>query len=170
MMISISRPWPLACWTLIITLLQLSILYTITDHRQIPLRSIAGTSASSIHGIILKQPNVIPQSWQPQAYTRRFRQVSTRLLSSRSYTLTKISSDALAPGNSAATIVSGDPSTIGSPTQYSITAPTPVGTTQTYPLTITNVAGRYRHVRAAQAAGRKARDQVEVAGCQRAVD
>ena len=48
--------------------------------------------------------------------------------------------DALAPGNSAATIVSGDPSTIGSPTQYAITAPTPVGTTQTYPLTITNVA------------------------------
>jgi hypothetical protein len=48
--------------------------------------------------------------------------------------------DALAPGNSAATVVSGDPSAIGTPTQYSITAPTPVGTTQTYPLTITNVA------------------------------
>jgi hypothetical protein len=47
--------------------------------------------------------------------------------------------DALAPGNSAATVVSGDPSAIGTPTQYSITAPTPIGTTQTYPLTITNV-------------------------------
>ena len=48
--------------------------------------------------------------------------------------------DALAPGNTAAVIVSGDASTIGSPTMYNVTAPTPVGTTQTYPLTITNLA------------------------------
>lgn len=47
--------------------------------------------------------------------------------------------NALAPGNTAATIISGDPASIGSPTQYNITAPTPVGQS-TYPLTITNVA------------------------------
>lgn len=46
--------------------------------------------------------------------------------------------NALAPGNTAAELVSGDPAAIGTPTVYSVTAPTPVGTS-TYPLTITNV-------------------------------
>jgi hypothetical protein len=48
--------------------------------------------------------------------------------------------DALAPGNTSAKIISGDPAAIGTPTEYSVTAPTPIGTTQTYPLTITNVS------------------------------
>lgn len=47
--------------------------------------------------------------------------------------------DALAPGNTATKLISGDPAIIGQPTEYSVTAPTPVGTS-TYPLTITNVA------------------------------
>jgi hypothetical protein len=48
--------------------------------------------------------------------------------------------DALAPGNTSASVVSGDATQLGSPTLYNVTAPTPVGTTQTYPLTITNLA------------------------------
>ncbi|KAM0722608.1 hypothetical protein Q7P37_002049 [Cladosporium fusiforme] len=47
--------------------------------------------------------------------------------------------DALAPGNTAQTLISGDPLYIGTPCVYNITAPTPVGTS-TYPLTITNLA------------------------------
>ena len=42
--------------------------------------------------------------------------------------------------HTAAELVSGDPAVLGKPTVYSITAPTPVGTS-TYPLTITNVPG-----------------------------
>ncbi|GAB7358768.1 hypothetical protein MBLNU230_g3994t1 [Neophaeotheca triangularis] len=45
--------------------------------------------------------------------------------------------DALAPGNSARELVSGDPAGNG-PVVYSVTAPTPIGTNMTYPLTLTN--------------------------------
>ena len=48
--------------------------------------------------------------------------------------------DALAPGNTAFKLESGDPAAMGSPCVYSITAPTPMGTS-TYPLTITNLLG-----------------------------
>lgn len=48
--------------------------------------------------------------------------------------------NALAPEHTAAELVSGDPAVLGKPTVYSVTAPTPVGTS-TYPLTITNVPG-----------------------------
>lgn len=47
--------------------------------------------------------------------------------------------NALAPGNTAQTLVSGDAAMNGTPCLYDITAPTPVGTA-TYPLTITNLA------------------------------
>lgn len=47
--------------------------------------------------------------------------------------------DALAPGNTAQELLSGDPLFIGTPCVYNITAPTPVGMS-TYPLTITNLA------------------------------
>lgn len=47
--------------------------------------------------------------------------------------------DALAPGSTSSTLVSGAPDAIGTPCVYSVTAPTPVGTS-TYPLTITNLA------------------------------
>lgn len=46
--------------------------------------------------------------------------------------------DALAPGNTDAQLVSGDPVGTG-PVVYNVTAPTPMGKS-TYPLTITNVA------------------------------
>lgn len=45
--------------------------------------------------------------------------------------------DALAPGNSARKLVSGDPAS-GGPCVYEVTAPTPIGTNMTYPLTLTN--------------------------------
>ena len=48
--------------------------------------------------------------------------------------------DALAPGNTTFKLESGDPAAMGSPCVYSITAPTPMGTS-TYPLTITNLLG-----------------------------
>jgi len=48
--------------------------------------------------------------------------------------------DALAPGNTASKLTSGDPTALGSPSVYSVTAPTPLGTS-TYPLTITNLLG-----------------------------
>lgn len=48
--------------------------------------------------------------------------------------------DALAPGNTASTLLSGDPDAMGTPCVYNITAPTPIGTS-TYPLTITNLLG-----------------------------
>jgi hypothetical protein len=48
--------------------------------------------------------------------------------------------DALAPGNTASKLMSGDPAAMGTPCVYSITAPTPIGTS-TYPLTITNLLG-----------------------------
>jgi hypothetical protein len=46
--------------------------------------------------------------------------------------------DALAPGNTASKLTSGDPAAMGTPCVYIITAPTPIGTS-TYPLTITNL-------------------------------
>ena len=48
--------------------------------------------------------------------------------------------DALAPGNTASKLMSGDPAAMGTPCVYNITAPTPIGTS-TYPLTITNLLG-----------------------------
>ena len=47
--------------------------------------------------------------------------------------------DALAPGNTDAQLISGDPSSDSGPCVYSVTAPTPMGKS-TYPLTITNTA------------------------------
>jgi hypothetical protein len=47
--------------------------------------------------------------------------------------------DALAPGNTATKLISGDAAALGTPTEYSVTSPTPVGTA-TYPLVITNLA------------------------------
>ena len=46
--------------------------------------------------------------------------------------------DALAPGNTASKLTSGDPATLETPCVYNITAPTPIGIS-TYPLTITNL-------------------------------
>jgi hypothetical protein len=46
--------------------------------------------------------------------------------------------NALAPGNTACKLMSGDPAAMESPCEYSVTAPTPIGTS-TYPLTITNL-------------------------------